>query len=434
MEGHLLMSREELKRKSVLELVHTGRKTLVKAARDMELSYRQTLRVYARFVAEGDAGLVHRRRGKVSNRAYPRAFRDKVLRRYRERYKELECGPTYAAEKLAEEGLCIDHETLRRWLLEAGEWKKSRKHPAHRSRRERRARFGELVQMDGSHHHWFGREKGMACLMNMVDDATSKTLGLLDHQETTQAAMNALRRWIEKYGIPEALYTDKKNVYVTGREPTFEEQLAGENPLTAFGKACFKLGIEIITAHSPQAKGRVERSNGTYQDRLVKELALRRITTCATADKLLKDEFCDALNEKFAIEPREKEDCHRPLPKGLDLDDIFCYEEHRVVQNDWCIRYKNRYYQILADNKPLPKPKDRVLVRTHLDGRVALLHDGKPLAFRALTPKQLHRQRSQHNNDELRATAPPESRNTAKPAHDHPWRQGYSHMHAETSL
>jgi molybdenum-dependent DNA-binding transcriptional regulator ModE len=392
MEGHLLMSRKELKRKSLLDLVVEDHMSVAEAARRMGVSYRQALRIRDRFVEFGDEGLIHRSRGRPSNRAYPAAFRDKVLRRYRERYMEHELGPTLAAEKLAKEGLHIDHETLRRWLMKAGYWKRKEQGNGHRSRRERRAHFGELVQMDGSHHRWFGPDKEQVCLMNMIDDATGETLGLMACQETTKAAMETLWRWIEKYGIPRALYTDKKNVYITGREPTLEEQLAGQVPLTHFGKACQKLGIEIIPAHSPQAKGRVERSNGTYQDRFVKELALRGITTIATADKLLQNEFCDDLNMKFAIAPREEKDYHRPLPEGFDLRDIFCFEEDRVVQNDWTIRYQNRYYQILKNNSPMPRPKNKVVVRTHLDGRIELLHRGKPLACLRLTPKQLEQE------------------------------------------
>ncbi len=432
MEGHLLMSRKELYRKSVLELVVANRLTLVEASKRLGLSYRQILRVFARFLSEGDAGLVHRRRGQASNRAYPAAFRDKVLGRYRERYKDLDVGPTLAAEKLAGEGLRVDHETLRRWLLQEGDWKKRRKRKSHRSRRERRAHFGELVQMDGSHHAWFGPEKDKACLMNMVDDATGATLGLMDHQETTHAAMGLLWRWIERHGIPLALYTDKKNVYLTGREPTLEEQLAGEEPRTAFGKACQKLDIAIIRAHSPQAKGRVERSNGVYQDRLVRELALRRITTCASADKLLDNGFCDSLNDRFARTPLEHEDYHRALPKGLDLNDVFCFEEHRVLQNDWTIRHENHYFQILKDNTPLPKPKDRILVRTHLDDRLQLLYREKPLAFRPIPLKQLHRQRGQHEKAPVPTPTPKVEPNN-RPAQDHPWRQGCSLMRNEVT-
>lgn len=395
MEGHLLMSCKELKRKSVLELVLDERITLVEATTRLKISYRQALRIKERFEAEGDAGLVHRGRGRPSNRGYPSVFRDRVVKRYRKRYKDSEVGPTLAAEKLANDGLLVDHETLRRWLLESGDWHRRRKRRVHRTCRERKAYFGELVQMDGSHHAWFGASHDTACLMNMVDDATSVTAGLLAPQETTKAAMRLLWRWIERYGIPMALYTDKKNVYVTDREPTLEEQLAGEEPMTAFGKACQKLGIEIITAHSPQAKGRVERSNGTYQDRFVKELALRRITTLRTANALLEDGFTDALNAKFAKAPLEQEDYHRPIPKGLDLNTVFCFETHRVLQNDWTIRHDNRYYQITKDNKPLPKPKDKVLVRIHLDGQVQLLYRDAPLAFHPISPKQLHRRRQQ---------------------------------------
>ncbi len=406
-KGHLLMSRKELHRKTVLELVQAERITLMEASKRMRLSYRQALRVLKRFSTEGDAGLVHRRRGQASNRAYPAAFRSKVLQRYRKRYKEHELGPTLAAEKLAEDHLPVDHETLRRWLLQEGEWQKRRRRKSHRSRRERKAHFGELVQMDGSHHAWFGPDHPNACLMNMIDDATGDTQGLMDHQETTEAAMNLLRRWIEQYGIPMALYTDKKNVFITGREPTLEEQLAGESPMTVFGKACNKLGIEIIAAHSAQAKGRVERSNATYQDRLVKELALTRITTCKTADKLLRNGFCKKLNAKFAVPAVEDEDYHRPLPKGLNLDDVFCFEAYRVLQNDWTLRYENRYYQILKDNTPLPKPKDKILVRTHLDGTVELLYRDKPLAYSPISLKQRHRQRQPQSNKVATPAAKP---------------------------
>jgi hypothetical protein len=388
MKGHLLMSDKERGRKSALELVQSGGITLVEASGRMRLSYRQTLRVYARFLAQGDAGLVHRRRGKPSNRACPKSFRAAVVLRYRERYQVHGFGPTLAAEKLAAEGLHVDHETLRRWLLAGGDWQKCRKHREHRTRRERRAHFGELVQMDGSHHDWFGPDHGKSCLMNMVDDATGTTMGLLSPQETTEAAMTLLRRWIERYGVPVALYTDRKNVYITEREPTMEEQLAGDKPLTAFGKACKKLGIEIIAAHSPQAKGRVERSNGTYQDRLVKELALGGITTLEGANTVLTNGFTDGLNDRFAVAPADELDYHRPLHKAVDLDDVFCHEEHRVLQNDWTVSHDNHQYQVLKCNTPLPKPKDRILVRTHLDSRVQLLYRKKKLAFLFVPPGQ----------------------------------------------
>jgi len=388
------MSRRELHRKSVLEMVEKGHLTLMSASSRLKLSYRQTLRVYGRFLSEGDEGLIHRRRGCGSNRAYSSGFREQVLHVYRAKYQEHGFGPTLAAEKMAASGLIVDHETLRRWLLASGDWQKRRRRPKHRTRRDRRLHFGELVQMDGSHHDWFGPGHGKSCLMNMVDDATGTTMGLMDFQETTEAAMNALRFWIERYGVPQALYTDAKNVYVTDREPTLAEQLAGEEPLTAFGKACDKLGIEIITACSPQAKGRVERSNGIYQDRFVKELALRGVTTLFEANQMLANGFTDDLNGRFSVAPAQEEDYHRALPKGLDLDTVFCHEACRTLNNDWTIRHKNRYYQILKSNRPLPKPKDRILVRTHLDGRLVLLYRDREVAFTLVSPEQLHEQRA----------------------------------------
>jgi transposase len=428
MEGHLLMSGKERRRKSVFDRVAAGKLSLVSASTLLGLSYRQTLRAYRRFREEGDAGLVHRSRGRPGNRSCDERLRAKAIKRYKARYDGF--GPTLAAEKLAQEDLCVDHETLRRWLIAEGLWHRRRKRSVHRSRRERKAHFGELVQMDGSHHAWFGPEHPSRCLMNMVDDATSETRSRLSDGETTEAAMRLLWQWIERYGVPLALYTDRKNVFVTDREPTLEEQLAGQEPKTAFGKACDKLGIEIITAYSPQAKGRVERNHGVYQDRLVKEFALRGITTLHSANKLLANRFVDELNAKFAKVPQSNEDFHQPLPKGLALEDVFCFEELRSVQNDWCVRHQNRHYQILGHNRPLPRPKDKVLVRTRLDGTVHLLFKDHALDYRILSNTELaKRLRPEPSPPTPRPHAqPPRS---SKPNRS-PWRQGVTLMCADT--
>lgn len=427
MEGHLLMSMKERRRKSVFDRVAAGELSLVSASKLVRLSYRQTLRAYGRYCAEGDAGLVHRSRGRPGNRSSDAVFRASVLKRYKKRYTDF--GPTLAAEKLAQAGLTVDHETLRRWLTAEGLWHRHRRRAEHRARRERKAHFGELVQMDGSHHAWFGPEHPSRCLMNMVDDATSRTCSMLSDMETTEAAMRLLWRWIERYGIPMALYTDRKNVFVTSREPTLEEQLAGEEPKTAFGKACEKLDIEIITAHSPQAKGRVERNHGVYQDRLVKEFALRRITTLESANKLLANGFIDLLNVKFARKPQSGEDFHSPAPKGLVLEDVFCFEEFRTVQNDWCIRHNNRHYQILGNNRPLPKPKDKVLVRTRLDGSVHLLFKDHALDYRVLSNTEL----TKRLHPEPPAPCSPKKAYQRKPTKPNksPWRQGVTLMFAD---
>jgi transposase-like protein len=424
MEGHLLMSRKELYRKTILEMVQNGHITLLEASHRLKLSYRQTLRVYHRFRSEGDQGLVHRGRGRCSNRAYPDSFRKKVISRYKQRYRRYDLGPTLAAEKMAEDGLVIDHETLRRWLLAEGLWKKRRRRKIHRSRRQRHHHFGDLVQLDGSHHCWFGQDRPQACLMNMVDDATSTTMARMDEQETTVAAMFLLRRWIEKYGIPKALYTDKKNVFVTDRTPTIKEQLAGIEPKTAFAVACDKLGIEIITAHSPQAKGRVERSNGTYQDRLVKELALRRIKTCATADKLLRTTFCDHLNDKFAVTAPRPQDHHHPVPKGLNLEDVFCFDHERTIRNDWTISFQNRHFQIHRDNNPLPQPREKVTVRIRLDGSMDVIYKDRNITFTEIQIRELRLEarRRQAKCPPARVAAASQPQKARKPAANHPWK------------
>jgi transposase len=420
MEGHLLMSGKERRRKSVFDGVLAGRMNLREASEHLGLSYRQTRRSYRRFGAEGDKGLVHRSRGRGGNRGKPAGLRKKVLRRYRERYAEHGVGPTLAAEKLAEEGLLVDHETLRRWLMADGQWRKRRKRRRHRIRRARKGHFGELVQMDGSHHRWFGPERAQCCLMNMVDDATGRTLSLMAEAETTEAAMRLVWRWVERYGIPKALYTDKKNVFVTQREPSLEEQLAGQEPMTAFGKACAKLGIELVTAHSPQAKGRVERNHGVYQDRFVKELALRGITTLATANQALQNGFSDGLNAKFARPPLEQSDFHRPLPRAVVLEDVFCLEANRTVHNDWTIRHENRWYQILEKNNPLPKPKHKVLVRTRLDGTLHLLYQGRPLEYRSIPKAELQRR---YDKTSQTLQPDPEHATVHEPAMDYNWHQ-----------
>ena len=242
--GHLNMNLKERTRIEIFSRVRDTEMNIKEAAELLGISYRQALRIWGRYREEGDKGLIHRGRGRPSNRRKPLEAREAILAFYKEQYWDF--GPVLAAEKLLEkDGHLIDHETLRRWLLAEGLWKKQRKRPHHRKHRERRAHFGELLQLDGSHHCWF--ENGEKdCLMDMVDDATGITLALMREEETTEGAMRLLWAWIEKYGIPKALYVDHKNVYLTDRVPTLEEQLSEEFPMTKFGKSCWKLGIKII--------------------------------------------------------------------------------------------------------------------------------------------------------------------------------------------
>ena len=275
------MSLNELKRAGVLARVAAETLTLGGAAALMAVSYRQAKRLYRRYRAEGAGGLKHRSAGRASNRATARKGQERVLALVRQKYGgtvDERFGPTLAAEHLGtEDGVTVDHETLRRWMLAAGLWSRARKRSPHRRRRERKAHFGELVQMDGSFHLWFEDRAPASCLLTLVDDATGTSLGRLGAQETIWGAVGVLRAWIERYGIPQALYTDWKNVYV--RVANAEERATGAEPLTQFGRMCATLGIKIIPASSPQAKGRIERNHGTQQDRLVKKLAAKASRT-----------------------------------------------------------------------------------------------------------------------------------------------------------
>ncbi len=403
------MSSKELKRKTVLDEVVRGGRKLRSAGEVLGISYRQCRRVYQRYRQEGDQGLMHRNRGRESNRKIGGERRGQILARYQQRYAGY--GPTFASEKLAGEGLGVDHETLRRWLVAEGLWQRQRRRGRHRQRRERRKRFGELVQMDGSHHVWWGAQP--RCLMNMVDDATGRRFGLLFEEETTEAAMRTLWGWIRRYGVPQALYVDSKTVFRPDREATLEEQLQGEKPLTTFGLACRKLGIAMIFAGSPQAKGRVERSHGTDQDRLVKELELEQIQDLGSANRFLQQRYWPQINRKFAVAPVDPQDQHRPAPAATILAEVFCWEQTRMVQRDGTLSYENRCFQLLTDNALRPRLRAQVVVRRRLDGRLEILYRDRKVRFREITkPSRL--------DTVTKARLPTRC---PKPKPDHPWRR-----------
>ena len=412
--GALTMSQRERSRLVMMTRVREKSMTIREASEMVGVSYRHCRRIYKRYREEGDRGLIHRNQGQPSNRRQTAKEREKIMVLYREQYWDF--GPTLAAEKLWErDGYKVDHETLRRWLLAAGLWERQRKRGKHRKWRERKGHFGELIQMDGSPHKWFEDRGEEDCLMDMVDDATGKTLALLSEQETTRAAMELLWAWVKKYGIPKALYVDWKNVYITKREPTIEEQLSGELPLTQFGRACKKLDIEILPASSPQAKGRVERKHGVYQDRWVKELRLEGIRDMKEANQCLCG-FAESLNARFAVEPRSSADFHRPIPQGMDLRTVFCLEEQRTVGNDWVVRYKNRFFQIEAQSN-LPPVRRKVLVQEHLDGTIHLVYKERDVLF--IEIKKLPQKASKPYPKQQS----PELRKNCVPAADHPWRR-----------
>jgi transposase len=379
----LVMTRVDLKKVAAIVQVVEGKATLVEAAQVMGKSYRHAKRILKKYREKGAKGLQHAGRGRISNNSFDEELKQEILQRYEERY--LGFGATLASEKLAEEGLEVDHETLRRWLLAIGLIERKRRSSPHRSRRERKQHFGEMVQIDGSHHRWFEDRGRECCLMSMVDDATGKALYLLSEEESSEAALTILLMWVTLYGIPHSLYVDGLNVYGARGEPTLEEQLEGVEATGVFEKACQKLGITLILARSPQAKGRVERRHGVLQDRLVKEFRLLGVSSIKEGNLVLTGGFTEKLNNKVAVLPVAEADFHHPVDPRLDLRRVFCWEEIHTLSNDWVVRHRNRFYQVLRENRPLPRPKDHLIVQDWLDGSLHFFFKDKEMKVEDVT-------------------------------------------------
>jgi len=400
------MSTRELTRAGVLARVAAGTLSVRSAATMMTLSYRQAKRLYRRYRAEGAKGLKHRSAGRSSNAAREAAEREHILALVREKYSgpiDVRFGPTLAAEHLAsEDGVHVHHDTLRRWMLAAGLWSRTRKRSPYRRRRERKAHFGELVQLDGSFHDWFEGRGAPRCMLTLVDDATGRSTGRFSAQETIWAAVAVLREWIDAYGIPQALYTDWKNVYV--RAPTEEERLTQTEPLTQFGRMCAHLGIRIIPASSPQAKGRIERNHGTHQDRLVKKLRRHGIAELDAANAFLATTYWADHNRRFARPPGSPDDFHVAIPRGVRLDAVFRLEETRTVSNDWVVRYDNRYFQLERQSHQ-PPARSTVHVYEAAGGQIEIRYRDRVMRWQELTAEALR----------VRHTTAPKARPAAPP-------------------
>lgn len=372
------MSQQERDRLKVLHGVEQGQYSQAKAAQLLHLTVRQVRRLQQRLREHGDAGLVHRLRGQPSNHQLERKLRQRVLREYRKHYAGF--GPTLACEKLAEQDLLVSPDTLRRWLLDEGLWQRRRRRDVHRQRRPRRACFGELVQMDTSLHEWTeGRGEAMV-LITMIDDATSRLLAHFYPGDTVEAHFDLLGRWIQKYGRPLALYTDRHGIFEAHKKG--QPDYAGE---TQFSRALRELSVELIKARSPQAKGRVERSFGTAQDRWVKEMRLAKVKTLAEANVLLERLLPDH-NRRFGVAPAQAADAHRAVGKTHHLAAILSVQEERVVSNDYTIRFENRLYQL--DRPIYPGERGgKVTIELRLDGAMAIRFGSRYLQYHEITAR-----------------------------------------------
>ena len=366
------MSKRELGRVEALARVRSKQLRLVDAGELMRVSYRQAKRLWKRYREEGP-----------------------------------------------EDGLQVDAETLRRWMLAEGLWSQERHRQRHRRRRERKEHFGEMVQMDGSFHAWLEERGPEGCLIDMVDDATNTTWAQLGEQETIWAVADALRAWIEHYGVPLALYVDWKNLYK--RPANAGERKRGEEPITQFGRMCAKLSIEVIAASSPQAKGRVERQHGTHQDRLVKKLRRKEIRSHEVANLYLQREYLPEHNLRFARVAAKAEDYHRRAPRGAELDRIFRLESERTVSEDWVVRYDNRFFQLEPQSHHYAPSQSKVLVCEERHGHLAIEYRGRALRWQEIAAPR------RPAMSEAKAVVPRVTVAYAKrkwvPPANHPWRE-----------
>lgn len=424
------MSARERRRMGLMARVKDGWLKLCVAAEMLQVSYRQAKRIFRRYGQEGDAGLVHKGRGRCSNHSRPAGERTRAVALYQKRYTGF--GPLLASEHLAEDhGMVVNHETLRQWLLAAGCWEPRRKRKGHRAARERRPRRGDLVQIDGSEHDWFEGRGVRTVLMVMIDDATNTTLARFYPAEDTAAAYDLFECYVSLYGLPAALYPDRDSIYVCTREASLEEELANVGPETQFARAMRELGVDLIPAYSPQAKGRVERRHGLFQDRLVKEMRLparggsaegrRGLRTIKAANAYLEGSFLALVNGRYTVKPRDPANGHLPRPAAATLSLVLSWQEPRSVAKDWTLRWRNRRLQIDARHAALGLPGRRVVVAERRDGTLAILHRGRQLTFRAApepaTPTQW-------------PPAPPDRpRPVHIPAANHPWRHRALFVH-----
>jgi hypothetical protein len=371
------MTKREISKGDVLLEVSRNQISKTKAARILGMSVRHLRRLYAEFKKVGINSLISQQRGKPSNHQLPRNLKVRVIELVTcEMYKDF--GPTFMCEKLKEiHDIVICPETTRQIMIQNGVWKAhKKKSPVIHQQRKRRARFGELTQVDGSPHAWF-EDRGDPCvLIVFIDDATGQTYGKFFEAETTEAYMKTANEYIMKYGRPLAFYSDKHGIFRINRPGCLKKEL-----LTQFGRACEELDIELICANSPQAKGRVERSNQIQQDRLVKELRLANISTIEEANDFLP-KYWEALNKKFSVAPESKEDAHRKVSSEHDLDKILCYKSVRTISKNLEVQYNNIVYQIALEKPSWILRRAKVTVIETLEGRIYLVHKGRYLPFK----------------------------------------------------
>lgn len=408
------MTQAEISRADIFSKISQKKLTQRKAAEMLELCERHVRRLYSRFQNTGLTSLVSQKRGKPSNHQLSKSLKARISELITiELYSGF--GPTFMCEKLKEiHNIKVSIETTRQIMIQNGVWKAHKKkcHVIHQQRK-RRARCGELVQIDGSLHAWFEDRDEKCALIPFIDDATGKTFGRFFPSETTLAYMIVLKEYILKYGIPLALYSDKHGIFRINAPNCVKKEA-----LTQFGRACKELGIELICANTPQAKGRVERANQTHQDRLIKEMRIAKIINIKGGNKFL-DTYWDQHNTKFSVPPANNNDAHRAIPSGMDLDKILCEKYLRKISKNFEIQFDNIIYQLPEGKRPQGIFKAEITVIKKLDGSISFEYKGKGLPFVNFS-KQVYNGK-EVGSKELDNIF--QKRKKVIPSKNHPWRQ-----------
>lgn len=400
------MSVKEISRISIFERLRDRNIKQKEASMILGLSTRQIRKKLKEFRRLGLQALIHSSRGKPSNNQLNPIIKQRAVSLIKNKYPDF--GPTFAAEKLAENHkLIINRETLRLVMVAAGLWRVKAKKVHHRQWRERKGCLGQLVQLDGSDHNWFEDRAPRCTLLAFIDDATGRIMRLEFAPETTMGVMGATKRYIAKHGLPYEIYVDRGKVFKVNIHNEEEDKI------TQYRRAIEELGGRIIYARSPQAKGRVERLFGTLQDRLVKELRLKGISNIEEANRYVGEVYLPWHNERYAIDPKSKTNLHRATD-GHDLNNIFCLKERRVLTADYTLRHKNKWYQLEKQQKTLIFPGNEIAVNTHLNGSITLsIRNTKLYSY------EIDKPLGKEKTETIKQTI---ERKPWKPPVDHPWR------------
>jgi hypothetical protein len=405
-QDRIIMSQKESNRLYVIRQAMDKQITQVQAAEQMNLTERQIRRIARSIRMEGDAGICHKSRGKRPHNWIADKIKDKAVTLCRDTYKDF--GPTHASEKLLTvHYIKVSDETLRVWFQEEHIPYKSRKKRPHRQWRKRKAHRGEMVQMDGSHHDWFEGRGPWCVLMGYVDDATGSVYARFYEYEGTLPAMDSIKRYIRLYGLPQSVYLDRHSTYKSMAKQTIEEELNDIQPMSHFEKSLAELGVKVIHAYSPQAKGRVERLFGTFQDRVVKEMRLVGVRNIAEGNTFL-DTYLPEYNRMFAKEAAQQADFHRPVVNKRALDTILSIKTDRALRNDFTIAHNKKLYQIKSNVR-----SKKVTVEERTDGSMRIIHNGRRLTYQEIDvrPKNLEP-----------SAREPRTRRAWKPSAAHPWK------------